>query len=809
MADNQRILLGSTAEVECKLGPTPFIINSITLKIGDKTVGVSNTPTAVKGSAAPGTATSSCPPTHPYSYKSGADCCAHPTEGVDSSTPGCDGGPIGFDSPCCLKAESVSCPTVASAPCRNYGMMPETGVYSSKFSVTGSEDINGKDVSCSYTVKDYGYSETTRIVQSYVIGIVSHKFEFPGSYFESDVLGGNFSEDATLYFEVLVADSVVSVGATWKSNTDAQGAAIAWTSSWVRSGSQIGMKQLFKSAVPEALKKVGTVTFTAKYSQNAEASSQFVLPVKQFCKISDLQAVDRGTWSPALKVDFMGFATLSCNEDSYIEGNALTQCRGKFGTDESEFDVKTYPKCIERKTELKCGDLKDTPNGSILFKDGNTAYYACDYGYRLVGDAQDYTCDSQTGQWSIVTTENPNGDPPQCQILITATSRKANLELSFKSTSPLDCQNPTTRTILQDGIKTTLETQAKITCTTSSECSLEGFTCSYDAATTEVDMDFVLRQTQNLADKGVLDRDVAKIQSSISTMEYQIGSTRKREAITLSQGSVKKTETTTTCPANSVTINNECTECPAGYGVNSAQDKCEICDYGSWSPGGYMTCTPCLSSSLTTQLRGSTNALNCIARSEVCVVGGKESLNGALVPPTGSRVLQSTTVTAVCPDGSNQEFGVSDQFLCSQEEYPICHDMCNLEKYNGTELSKRNIKDDFDKRSLYHNEKITITCIDEYEYKIGTRPKSKVFTCDDGNIDIGECRQIIDEVLVSVIVVVVVIVLAAIALLIVLIISQRRKNKRERTGQEIEMGAKPRGTLVIENRDNTYQNTQN
>ena len=54
MADNQRILLGSTAEVECKLGPTPFIINSITLKIGDKTVGVSNTPTAVKGSAAPG-----------------------------------------------------------------------------------------------------------------------------------------------------------------------------------------------------------------------------------------------------------------------------------------------------------------------------------------------------------------------------------------------------------------------------------------------------------------------------------------------------------------------------------------------------------------------------------------------------------------------------------------------------------------------------------------------------------------------------------------------------------------------------------
>ena len=67
--------------------------------------------------------------------------------------------------------------------------------------------------------------------------------------------------------------------------------------------------------------------------------------------------------------------------------------------------------------------------------------------------------------------------------------------------------------------------------------------------------------------------------------------------------------------------------------------------------------------------------------------------------------------------------------------------MCNLEKYNGTELVIRNIKDDFEKRSLYHNEKITITCVDDYEYKSGSRPKSKVFTCDDGKIDIGECRR--------------------------------------------------------------------
>ena len=35
-----------------------------------------------------------------------------------------------------------------------------------------------------------------------VSGIKSHKFVYPGNYFESDAKGGDFTEDATLYFEV-------------------------------------------------------------------------------------------------------------------------------------------------------------------------------------------------------------------------------------------------------------------------------------------------------------------------------------------------------------------------------------------------------------------------------------------------------------------------------------------------------------------------------------------------------------------------------------------------------------------------------
>ena len=57
MTDNlatERILLGSTSPITCKMGPTPFIITSLTLHVGDKTIGVDNTPTALKGTAAPG-----------------------------------------------------------------------------------------------------------------------------------------------------------------------------------------------------------------------------------------------------------------------------------------------------------------------------------------------------------------------------------------------------------------------------------------------------------------------------------------------------------------------------------------------------------------------------------------------------------------------------------------------------------------------------------------------------------------------------------------------------------------------------------
>ena len=37
---------------------------------------------------------------------------------------------------------------------------------------------------------------------------------------------------------------------------------------------------MYRSNVPEALKKVGTITFIAEYAQTAKADFQFILPVK-------------------------------------------------------------------------------------------------------------------------------------------------------------------------------------------------------------------------------------------------------------------------------------------------------------------------------------------------------------------------------------------------------------------------------------------------------------------------------------------------------------------------------------------------
>ena len=47
----------------------------------------------------------------------------------------------------------------------------DSGLFSSKaLTVLGNGDINSKELKCTYTVKDYGYEDSTKIVKSYLTG---------------------------------------------------------------------------------------------------------------------------------------------------------------------------------------------------------------------------------------------------------------------------------------------------------------------------------------------------------------------------------------------------------------------------------------------------------------------------------------------------------------------------------------------------------------------------------------------------------------------------------------------------------------
>ena len=256
--------------------------------------------------------------------------------------------------------------------------------------------------------------------------------------------------------------------------------------------------------------------------------------------------------------------------------------------------------------------------------------------------------------------------------IITATSRKTTIELTMTAGGAPNCDDPTTRNLIRNALKNKLEATGSLQCTTSSACQFMDISCSFDATTSIVNLKFTLQQLVNLMDKSVVLSSVEKIKASVDTLSFEINTATKRAVIPFGNASVKNVDTKTTCPANTFQINNECSECPPGYGPS--QDTCVICNYGYWSGGGHMPCIPCIQPSrinqpdsvtITTQLKGSINSLSCIPESDVCVVGGEPSLHGALFPPTGARVFQSTVVTGVCPIGSNQEFGVSDKFMCS------------------------------------------------------------------------------------------------------------------------------------------------
>ena len=45
-----------------------------------------------------------------------------------------------------------------------------------------------------------------------------------------------------------------------------------------------------------------------------------------YCKTSSLPSVTSGTWSPATKVDYKGYATLTCASGTFVKGDSVASC---------------------------------------------------------------------------------------------------------------------------------------------------------------------------------------------------------------------------------------------------------------------------------------------------------------------------------------------------------------------------------------------------------------------------------------------------------------------------------------------------
>lgn len=50
------------------------------------------------------------------------------------------------------------------------GATLQTATFSSTFNVVGTEEINGADTKCVYSISSYGYTEETKIVKTYIYG---------------------------------------------------------------------------------------------------------------------------------------------------------------------------------------------------------------------------------------------------------------------------------------------------------------------------------------------------------------------------------------------------------------------------------------------------------------------------------------------------------------------------------------------------------------------------------------------------------------------------------------------------------------
>ncbi|XP_063680025.1 uncharacterized protein LOC134815420 [Bolinopsis microptera] len=647
-------------------------------------------------------------------------------------------------------------------------------VYTSNYKITGANALNEVSYGCRM-ITDADKTVESHLAKVYIVGIKSITSTYPGQYFESDNSGvADYSETGTIKFEVYVGPGVSSQ----TSKLEIGGADVVVT---FTSGTETDNLMPYSYTIAEENKKTGTYTVTVTYTKPTDAngdasySTTIFLPVYQFCKVTELPDVERGSWTPGDKVDHRGYATLSCADDAdgnkwYMKGDGVAQCL--MGSENFQWETLTPAPTCNPQSELveKCGLLEEPEFGDVVYKDENTAYFTCGAGYTLIGAEQEYTCDSDTGAWSIITKDNPNGHPPKCQATVAAVTRHVIVSGMEITVSENVCSDEAGKDRVSNALKAYLEDEDIVRCTVESYCTWEDFTCT--AADSLLTVGFKLSQITSLNDKTVVTEDEARIKSQAPTKTFQVNTESNKRAIVSATINKVTTDVATTCSAGYARIDNSCSSCPSGWGY--AGDTCVPCSIGSYSTGNSISaCTQCTDAKTTYNI-GSTLAAACVEGAAVCTIGVAAGV-ATFVPPTGSRVEFDKLISVTCGVGHALAVDADNTFKCGATA-PACYEVCLLADRSTDELKALFIHDNIDATGqLVHNEKIQVTCMAGYELAEDEPVKS--YTCNDGTLPVFQAciEQAGSQVLTTVIVCVVVLGVAVILLFLFIIVQWRKK----------------------------------
>ena len=224
-----------------------------------------------------------------------------------------------------------------------------------------------------------------------------------------------------------------------------------------------------------------------------------------------------------------------------------------------------------------------------------------------------------------------------------------------------------------DALQKALEDADIVRCTTAFACTVDESTCTYSSPS--ITVTFKLTQTAALDDKTYITDDTARITSEGGDVTFSVDdSSKKRATVSATVTSSSASAAVTDCPTDSISIDNTCSKCPAGYGKDTVDgtETCSICPLRQYNEGDNVaTCKQC-TGSFTTMVIGSTTESQCIDANKVCTVKDAGS-NEVFVPPSKARVLANKFVTLTCASNFDKEYDTDTLFKCNQAAYPNCY----------------------------------------------------------------------------------------------------------------------------------------